>query len=89
MQFRPVVSAFFFIALKNMWLLINICHLAKKNNTAPGEAMLFLPACYIENNHTLPHYDFYTVYEIAIRLDILTLDVKYDFFRRRRQEVSR
>ena len=35
-------------------------------STAHGEAVLFLPACYFENNHTFPILEFYTVYEIAV-----------------------
>ena len=30
--------------------------------------MLFRPACYFKNNRTLPLLEFYTVYEIAVRL---------------------
>ena len=34
---------------------------------ACGEAVLFLPACYLEKEKsTLPQSDFYTVYEIAV-----------------------
>ena len=35
-------------------------------STTHGEAVLFLPACYFENYHTLPLSELYTVYEIAV-----------------------
>ena len=44
MQFRPVVSEK--LHSKTCGYLLNIRHLANKNITARGEAMLFLPACY-------------------------------------------
>ena len=48
--------------------LVIIRHLANNKYTAHSEAVLFLAACYLGKNCTLP--EFYTVYEIAVRLEV-------------------
>ena len=55
MQFRPVVSAFLKnCTQKHVITCKSYAILLIKISTARGEAVLFLPACYFENNHTLP-----------------------------------
>ena len=67
MQFRPVVSAIFFkLRSKTCGYLLIIRHIPNKISTVRGKAVLYLPACYFVINCTLPLYEFYTVYEIAV-----------------------
>ena len=78
MQFRPVVSAFFFKSCTQrrgyiliIWHRVLIAKDFCITKHAHGEAVLFLPACYFLQ-HTLLFEkksmlsEFYTVYEIAI-----------------------
>ena len=65
MQFRPVASAIFKKKLHSNpcgYLLI-IQILLIIISTARGEAVLFVAACYLGKNYTLPLSGFYTAYE--------------------------
>ena len=79
MQFRPVVSAIFKkLHSKTCGYLVIIRHFANTKlvlcvvkpcyffQHAISSSVLFRPVCYFENNRTLPLYEFYTVYEIAV-----------------------
>ena len=51
--------------------MVKACYFFQR---AISSSVLFRPACYFENNRTLPLYEFYTVYEIAVRLSDKTYD---------------
>ena len=73
LEYRRTVVQVVFSRMGAAGLIRHLALIAKDFCITKHEAVLFLPACYLEKNTTLPLSEFYTVYKIAIMIRGLTV----------------